>query len=373
MRLNPWNWQQPGWGNFSFSTKQLDELTAPYREKLALLTGMLAAIDPDMREEVRVDDWVAEAVSTSIIEGETLNLEEVRSSVRRHLGLGGTLEPVHDLRVISISQMMALSRQDVLCPLRQEDLWGWQKALLSYRSDLQTLGQWRTHPEPMQVLSGPMGRERIHFEAPPSAEVASMMQIFLDWFNETAPNQGKSIHPVIRAGIAHLWFESIHPFEDGNGRVGRAIAEKALSQGVGEALPFSLSIAIESRRKEYYSSLESAQRSNEITPWLTFFSSIVLQALTDAESRVWFVIRKARFLACYGPRLNERQHKAILRMFDAGPDGFEGGMNTRKYIHLTRASKATATRDLQELVGMGAMVTVGQGRGTRYELAGVGE
>ena len=195
------------------------------------------------------------------------------------------------------------------------------------------------------------------------------MDNFLSWFNKTTPNQDQSIHPVIRSGIAHLWFESIHPFEDGNGRVGRAVAEKALAQDVGEPLPFSLSIIIESRRKEYYSALEKAQRSNEITAWLVFFTSIIFQAMADAETRVRFVIRKARFLARFASQLNERQYKAILRMFDAGPVGFEGGMNTRKYMGITRASKATATRDLQELVQLGALVPKGQGRGTRYELS----
>lgn len=373
MRLKPWNWQQEGWGDFTYSVEQLDVLTGAYREKLAMLIGMLVAIDPKSREDVRVEEWAAEAVSTSFIEGEALNLEEVRSSVRRHLGLGGTEVPVHDLRVIGVSQMLALSRQYINNPLTKEDLWDWQNALLSYRSDLSVVGKWRVHPEPMQVLSGPMGRERIHFEAPPSGEVAGMMDEFLDWFNKTAPADGaKSMHPIVRAGIAHLWIESIHPFEDGNGRVGRAVAEKALAQDIGEPLPFSLSIILESRRREYYAALEAAQRGNEITSWLAFFSSIVQQALEEAETRVKFVIGKARYLARYGSALNDRQSKAILRMFDAGPGGFEGGMNIRKYLGITKTSKATATRDLQELVRMGAMVAKGQGRGTRYELAGVG-
>ncbi len=368
MRLKPWNWQQSEWGEFTYSSEELDELVAPFREKIALLRGMLIGIDPEANEELRVNEWVVEAISTSIIEGEMLNLEEVRSSVRRHLGLAGPVVPVHDLRIVGVNEMLALARKEVDLPLRSEDLCSWQEAMLSYRTDLKAIGHWRTHPEPMQVLSGPMGSERIHFEAPPSVDVPALMEVFLSWFNDSAPGKSAAMHPIIRAGIAHLWFESIHPFEDGNGRIGRAVAEKALAQDMGEVLPFSLSMAIDSRRKEYYAALEKAQSGNEITPWLVFFTSVVLQAVDEAVSRVFFVIRKAKYLNVFKPKMNNRQQKAILRMFDAGPNGFEGGMNARKYTGITRASKATATRDLQDLVNKGALTPIGQGRGVRYEL-----
>jgi Fic family protein len=220
----------------------------------------------------------------------------------------------------------------------------------------------------MQIVSGAMGKERIHFEAPPSADVPELMAGFIEWFNKIAGLGGDGKFPPVRAALAHLWFESIHPFEDGNGRIGRAIAEKALSQGLGAPVPFSLSRAIESDKKAYYHALEHAQRSNEVTAWLEYFVPMTLVALNKAEKEIVFIVRKAKFFDRFRDTLNDRHLKALRRMLEAGPDGLQGGMNARKYSGITGASKATATRDLQYLRQIGAMVAVGGGRSTRYEL-----
>jgi Fic family protein len=191
------------------------------------------------------------------------------------------------------------------------------------------------------------------------------MQRFLLWFNESQDSIKK---PIMRAAIAHLYFESIHPFEDGNGRIGRAIAEKALSQNIGRPVLFSLSKSMEAKKKAYYDALQKAQRSNEITEWMHYFVNTVLEAQIDAEQEIEFTLKKAKFFSQYQDQLNDRQQKGIRRMLEEGPNGFEGGMNARKYVGITGTSKATATRDLQDLVQKEIFTPIGGGRSTRYEL-----
>ena len=217
----------------------------------------------------------------------------------------------------------------------------------------------------MQIVSNPYGKVRIHFEAPPSSRVPDEMEGFISWFNQS---EQAIAHAPVRAAIAHLYFESIHPFEDGNGRIGRAISEKAISQGLGRPAVLSLSRTIEANKKQYYDALEQAQKTNEISSWIQYFVEIVLVAQVDAEQQVEFVLRKTKFFDRIKNDLNKRQLKVVGRMLDEGPDGFEGGMNARKYISITKTSKATATRDLQKLVEIGVFEPVGGGRSTRYRL-----
>lgn len=223
----------------------------------------------------------------------------------------------------------------------------------------------------MQVVSGRIDRPTVHFEEPPSAEVPTEMARFIQWFNDTASGGPKTIpHPPVRSALAHLYFESIHPFEDGNGRIGRALSEKALSQGLDRPVVLSLSAAIDAERNAYYDALKSAQRGNEVSEWVRWFVGVVVKAQQGAEAQVRFVLRKSKFLQRHESKLNERQLKVVQRMFDAGPEGFIGGMNARKYVALTGTSKATSTRDLQQLASLGALVPVGGGRSTPYELGG---
>ena len=210
-----------------------------------------------------------------------------------------------------------------------------------------------------------MSREIVHFHAPPSNTVPSEMNGFITWFNESR----NMIHkPIMRSAIAHLYFESIHPFEDGNGRIGRAIAEKALSQSIDRPFLFSLSKSIESNKNDYYTALKAAQRSNEITDWINYFVKTVLDAQIDAENEIEFTLKKAKFFDQHKRDLNERQQKVVRRMLEEGYQGFEGGMNARKYVSIASTSKATATRDLQDLVQKGIFTPIGGGRSTRYKL-----
>ncbi len=232
------------------------------------------------------------------------------------------------------------------------------------------VGSWSTHNEPMQVISGAMGKQKVHFEAPPSDAVPNEMEQFLQWFNESSPLGKHPIKkPIIRSAIAHLYFESIHPFEDGNGRLGRCISEKALSQYINRPILMSLSRGIEADKKAYYHHFEKAQKTNDITEWISYFVKTVLIAQEQTTQEVAFTLKKARFFDRYNKQLNERQLRAVQRMLEEGPKGFEGGMNASKYIGITKTSKATATRDLQDLVVKGIFIPTGGGRSTRYELA----
>lgn len=221
----------------------------------------------------------------------------------------------------------------------------------------------------MQIVSGRPEKLTIHFEAPPSTIVPLEMKNFIQWFNSTSPNQSGSIKfAPVRAAIAHLYFESIHPFEDGNGRIGRAIAEKALSQGYGYPILISLSQAFESEKKGYYEALKIASRSNNITPWIDYFVKIVLKAQIKAEEEINFILKKSKFLDLHKDQLNDRQLKVLQRMLRNGPQGFEGGMTAKKYMNITGCSKATATRDLQHLYALDVLNQIGSGRNVRYDL-----
>lgn len=220
----------------------------------------------------------------------------------------------------------------------------------------------------MVIVSGSIGKEVVHYEAPPSDIVPNEMQQFVAWYNSYAIASHAIKESLIKTAIAHLYFETIHPFEDGNGRIGRAIAEKCLSESLGRSLVLSISTTIEKDRSAYYAALKQAQRTLEITEWINYFSQIVLDAQRQAKKTIRFTLEKAKFLDRFMPRLNDRQIKVILKMLDYGVEGFEGGMTARKYMSITKTSKATATRDLQDMVKKECLSQTGAGRSVRYEL-----
>lgn len=366
--LMAYNWQLPDWPFFAYDQGAVEDIHQAFSVQASLVSGMVSAMNTDAGNDAVIDLLVSEALKTSEIEGEYLNRSDVVSSIRNNLGLNKIPQVVKDKRAEGIGKMMVLVRESWQQPLTSEMLWSWHEALMTGNQYIRA-GQWRSGTEPMQVISGAVGRETVHFEAPPSGSVSVEMEQFLQWFNETAPGGAKEIKKaVVRAAIAHLYFESIHPFEDGNGRIGRAIAEKALSQTMGRPALLSLSRTIDAARAAYYQALEQAQRSNEITPWLTYFADVALAAQIDAREWVTFVVKKARFFDKYRNELNERERKALGKMFEAGPSGFAGGMNATKYISINRTSKATATRDLQHLAAIGALLPMGAGRSVHYQL-----
>ncbi|WP_439504811.1 Fic family protein [Sediminibacterium sp.] len=368
--MTTYNWQQTDWPLFHYSLEQVEDDLMLFSEKVGWVSGILEALPETTRTEAIIDIILTEAIKTSEIEGEYPNRIDVLSSIRKNLGIHGNVEYIKDKSAEGLGKLMIDVRKTFKEPLTEEVLFYWHKLLMTDAQKIE-VGKWRTHDDPMLIVSGAMGKQRIHFEAPPSNNVPVQMSRFLKWFNDTAPGGLDEIKKApVRSAIAHLYFESIHPFEDGNGRIGRAIAEKALSQTIGRPIVLSLSNTIEKNKNLYYNTIEKAQQSNKITSWIEYFVKTTLDAQIEAEKQIEFTLRKAKFYDKYRSLINERQNLVIQRMFEEGPNGFEGGMNARKYIGITKTSKATATRDMQTLVEIGAFVLSGKagGRSTSYQI-----
>ncbi len=362
-----YNWQHRDWPDFKFELKNLENYLFQFYERVGHVSGILKSIPVDMQTETLLEIMVAEAVKTSEIEGEFLSRKDVMSSIKKNLGLVTHTES-GDIRTAGVSLLMIDVRNSFSNPLTEQSIFDWHTMLLSHIKGFE-IGKWRTHPEPMQVVSGAMGKEKVHFEAPPSHSVPKEMKNFIKWFNDTAPGGIKEIKSApVRSAISHLYFESIHPFEDGNGRIGRAIAEKALSQGIGRPVMLSLSKTIESNRRKYYLELEKAQYSMEINSWIRYFVETILEAQIDSENQIDFTLKKVKFFDRFRNLLNDRQITVIRGMLEEGPKGFKGGMNAKKYGGLCKVSKATATRDLQYLLEIDALIVSGGGRSTSYSV-----
>jgi len=267
-----------------------------------------------------------------------------------------------------IAEMMVSLYRTFASPLSDRMLFRWHRMLLKGNRDVAVIGGYRKGGDAMQVVSGPLHRRKVHFEAPPSNQMSKEMKAFNAWFNESAQRGKNALSSIARAGMAHLYFESIHPFEDGNGRIGRAISEKALAQSLGQPSLIALAQTIERGRKGYYAALERNNKSNDITDWLTYFGQVILDAQATSIKRLEFYLAKAKFYERMRGQMNDRQDKAIARMFREGIDGFKGGLSAENYITITRTSRATATRDLQDLVLRGALTKTGQLKHTRYHL-----
>jgi len=368
--MKRYNWQQTNWPDFTYDHNLVEDELFLFAEKTGHVTGVLKGLPEDIRIEAIIDNMVAEAIKTSEIEAEYLSRKDVMSSIRNNLGLNKKNELVIDKMAAGAGELMVDVRNTFKEELTTDKLFSWHEMLLGNNRKVIT-GAWRTHGEPMQVVSGAMGKEKVHYEAPPSSGVPQEMEEYITWFNKTAPGGKQEIKKApVRAAIAHLYFESIHPFEDGNGRIGRAIAEKALSQGTGRPVLLSLSRTIETNKKAYYVALEKAQRANEITEWIKYFVNVTIDAQTFAEEQIDFTLKKTVFFDRFKDQLNARQLKVVKRMLEEGAKGFNGGMNAGKYTSITKISKATATRDLQDLIEKSAFILLGEGggRSTKYQL-----
>lgn len=363
-----WNWQQPDWPRFRWNSAVLRKAEDVFLVGGGLAEGATRHLAAAERERLTVEAICAEAVATSEIEGEILDRASVQSSLRREFGVkadGGRAR----LAERGIAAMMGDLVRSFAAPLSHEMLHRWHRALLAGRAEMEDLGRYRTGDAPMQVVSGPVHSLRVHFEAPPASGLDEQMERFVRWFNRTAPDGDAPLPAVTRAGVAHLYFESVHPYEDGNGRIGRAICEKALAQALGRPTLVALAATILLRRKAYYRALEAATRSNEITAWLRWFAGTAIEAQRRSRASVEFLIDKTRLLDRLRGQLNARQEKALLRVLREGPDGFAGGLSTGNYVTITKVSSATARRDLAGLVSKGALTRTGKRRYTRYHLA----
>lgn len=362
--------ERPEWPTFHWDLTRLAEPLAALRHKQGLLLGWMNALGFALRAEAGLETLTQDVVQSSAIEGESLDVAQVRSSLARRLGIDiGGLTPV-SRNVEGVVEMMLDATQHYAEPLTAERLFGWHAALFptGYGASRRiTVGAWRSaEAGPMQVVSGYIGHEKVHFEAPAAERLALEMERFLEWFN--TPHE---LDPVLKAGIAHLWFVTIHPFEDGNGRIARAIADCALARA--DDCPqrfYSMSGQIERERKEYYAILERIQKGNlDITPWLTWFLGCLGRAIEGADETLATVMHKARVWQHANQHpLNDRQRGIINRLLD----GFEGKLTSGKYAKLAKCSPDTALRDIRELMEYG-ILRQGEsgGRSTSYALVNV--
>ena len=363
-----WIHEHQNWPNFTWNAEAITSKLADIRHRQGRLLGRMEGLGFELKREASLITLTNDVVKSSAIEGENINPEEVRSSIARRLGIDiADLIPANR-NVEGVVEMMLDAPQRFSKPLTKDRLFDWHVALFpTGRSGMHriTVGGWRRiDAGPMQVVSGSIGCEKVHFEAPSADRLENEMQLFLDWFDN-----GHDIDPVLKAGIANLWFVTIHPFEDGNGRIARAIGDMALARADGTRDRFySLSFQIEAERREYYDQLEKQQRSTpEITGWLEWFLDCLGRAISSAETTLSNVLFKVQLWNKINQKtVNDRQRLIINRMLE---DDFKGYMNTSKYAKLAKCSNDTALRDIQALKERGIFIqNPGGGRSTSYRL-----
>jgi len=365
--------QRPDWPQLHWNSEPLAGLLADVRHRQGRLLGQMEALGFGLRQEAVLRTLTEDVVKSSEIEGEKLDREAVLSSIARRLGMDAAgLKTAADRNVEGVVEMMLDATRNYDQPLTEERLLGWHASLFpTGRSGMRRIrvGMWRDDRDgPMQVLSGPIGRERVHFEAPAAARLEKEMANFLDWFNN-----GPKVDPVLKAGEAHLWFVTVHPFDDGNGRVARAIADLCLARSEHSAQRFySMSTQIREERNAYYDILEETQKDGtDITPWQAWFLGCLGRAIGGAETVLGSVLAKAHFWESVGQApLNERQRLVLNKLLD----GLEGKLTTTKWAKLTDSSQDTAYRDILELIKRGIFVRSAEGgRSTSYVLAQVSQ
>ncbi len=372
----PWIWQNHDWIDaLRWDAARVLPLLAATRRAQGHLFGRAERLGFELGIELHADTVVLDAMKTSAVEGELLDPVGVRSSVARQLGIpsAGRAETARATRAVEgLVQILLDATSRASEPLTMARLHGWHAALFpTGHSGIRpiTVAGWRDGSEPMQVVSGRPGKMVVHYEAPPAARLPAEMRAFLDWFSSSAePEDG-----VLRAALAHLRFVTLHPYDDGNGRIGRAITDLALARDdETDVRLYSMSAQIEADRAGYYEQLKRAQGGDgDITEWMTWFIATLGSAIASAEVRIDAVLARVQFWERHGGvALSERQSKVVRRMLKAGPGGFEGGMTTRKYASLVRVSRATAQRELADLLEKQVLVLrEGRGRSTAYDLA----
>ena len=359
--------EQSDWPRLHWNDEALAALLADVRHRQGRLIGRMEALGFDLQREAVLGTLVEDVVKSSDIEGERLDAGQVRSSVARRLGMDAGGVGRADRNVEGVVEMMLDATRRYEAPLTAERLFDWHASLFpTGRSGMRriTVGAWRrSDSDPMQVVSGPAGRERVHFEAPAAAGLGAEMKAFLEWFEAPA-----EVDPVVQAGLAHLWFVTIHPFDDGNGRIARAVADMALARSEGSSQRFySMSSQIRTERNAYYEVLERTQRgTTDVTEWMGWFLACLGRSIDNATTALAGVLAKARFRQrAAGLSLNDRQRLVLNRLLD----GFEGKLTTSKWAKLAKCSQDTALRDIAFLIDRGVLVrNPGGGRSTSYDL-----
>ena len=358
------NWQKPGWPDVTVDRAALrDELKA----FAAAFSLVRRALQKPQNPTAVMNALVNEAMKTSAIEGVRVDESVVMSSICKALGM--TAVPAgftRDVRAEGVAQMVLSVKDDWAKPISAKLIRSWHGALLRNDSRNITVGDFRSHQEPMQVIRRTAyGEIEVRFEAPPSARVPMEIARFVEKWRKFAKTPEEV---ALKAALLHPHFESIHPFEDGNGRVGRALVAKALAEGLGQALVLPVSTVIDRSRKDYYEAIHGASQSLDWTSWAKFFIPVLTETLLDFLSAARFVASKGEYLSRYESKMSERARKVIVRMFRDGPAGVAAGLSAAKWMRMTKVSKPTATRDLAELVATGAIIAEGEGVATRYRL-----
>jgi len=370
-----WIWQQPDWPNFTWQAERLTPLLRECVQAQGQLMGMASSVSSSQSARNELDALLQNIVTSSAIEGETLNVGSVRSSLARRLGLEQMDGDHVSQRSEGLAQLMLDATQHFAQPLTLARLLEWHKWLFpdqdaDFAARPMHVGELRGD-EPMQVVSGRLDRPTVHFEAPPRLGLEHQLDTFLTWFVASQSKEG--LDPLLRAGIAHFWFVTLHPFDDGNGRLTRTITDLALAQGEAQAIRFyAMSASILEDRAGYYRVLETSQKATaDITEWLEWFLKTLLRSLQQAMARIESVLGKARFWQAHREsRLTAEQIKVLNRLLDGGERGFEQGISAAQYQAVAKVSKATATRHLAELLEKGCLERLpGGGRSTRYQIS----
>ena len=361
-----YNWQFEKWAEFAYNEEIINDNALKFAELTGEMFGIFKTFNYAKQQNEILDTMISEAIKTSEIEGEMLSREDVRSSFLKKLGLTTTIKNIKDRRVENIVLLMLEVRNNFQTKLSERLIKTYHGMLFS-NSKYINAGVYRTSEESMQIVSGAVGKEKVHFEAPPSKQIPQEMRNFVKWYNGFK-TKGNILKIIVKTAITHIYFESIHPFEDGNGRIGRALIEKCLSESLERQIIMSISQSIEKDKNKYYEEMKRAQCTLEINSWLLYFSQLLIDAQQNAINVLSFSVKKTQFFDKYKSVLNERQTKAINKMLDAGTDSFEGGMTAKKYISITKTTKATATRDLAGLVELGILQQNFAGRNTNYTL-----
>ena len=362
-------WERPDWTHFRWKNEDILLALGECRLLQGKLLSKVADLGFTLENQAQIEILTEETLKTALIEGESLNVQAVRSSVARKLGLPSAGLKV-DRYIDGLVSVLLDATKNHEEPLTQKRLFGWQAALFpTGYSGIHKIrvGKWRGD-KPMRVVSGPVGSENIHFEAPPSDRISSEIGRFLEWWKTSRGN----VEGLLRAAIAQFWFVTIHPFEDGNGRIARSLTDMALSQDDRQSIRYySLSSQIMAERDAYYNILEHCQKGNgDITEWLSWFLGCFCRAIKNSEGTLAIVLNKASFWKLHADdSLTERQRKVVNRLLDAGKGGFAGGLTTRKYVSLAKVSRATAFREIDYLMKLGIIKqNPGKGRSANYEL-----
>jgi len=362
-----WNWQRRDWPNFTYKTADIAKFEANLLYRLGLIVGAHKHLNDVDLETLKIELIANEAFSTSDIEGEIVNLDNLKSSIRRNLGLNTDHRKIR-ANEQGIADLMIDLYHNFSGKLTHDILFKWHKMLMNGRYDFTDLGKYRTKYDPRQIISGNYDNPKILFEAPSAEIVTQEMTQFIKWFNDSAPNSNNPTKPLIRAAIAHLYFSSIHPFADGNGRIARALSVKALSQSTQQPLLTAFSTIIQNNKQQYYDALAASNKKNEITQWIIYFAQTLLKSQNHTKISIEFLIAKTKIQQNLQNQLNSRQENVLNRIFAEGPKGFKDGLNADYYIKAAHTSRPTATRDLQDLVNKKALIKTGMLKGTRYQL-----